>query len=48
MVWGKIEDFAEGRTGGPAETEADGIDPNQPCPSGLRLTDALFAGLLGR
>jgi hypothetical protein len=40
MVWAKIEDFGEGRTGCPAETKADGIGPNQPGPSGLRLADA--------
>jgi len=47
MVWDKIEDFVEGRTGCPAETEADGIGPNQPGPSGLRLADAHVVGLLG-
>jgi len=48
MVWDKIEDFIEGRTGCPAETEADGIGPNQPGPSGLRLASAHVVRPLGR
>jgi len=48
MVWDKVEDFVEGRTGGPAETEAEGFGPNQPGPSGLRLADTHVVGLLDR
>jgi hypothetical protein len=48
MVWGKIEDFGEGRTGCPAETKAEGFDPNPPGPSGLRLADAHVVRPLGR
>jgi hypothetical protein len=28
MVWDKVEDFGEERTGGAVETKADGFGPN--------------------
>jgi hypothetical protein len=30
MVWGKVEDFGEERTGGAVETKAEGFGPNRP------------------
>jgi len=29
MVWDKVEDFVDSRTGCPAETKAEGFGPNQ-------------------
>jgi hypothetical protein len=48
MVWDKVEDFGEERTGGAVETKADGFGPNRPGPSGLPAAGAHFVGLLGR
>jgi hypothetical protein len=48
MVWGKVEDFGEERTGGAVETKAEGLGPNLPGPSGLPAVGAHFVGLLGR
>jgi hypothetical protein len=48
MVWGKVEDFGEERTGGAVEVKADGFGPNRPGPSGLPAAGAHFVGLLGR
>jgi hypothetical protein len=30
MVWDKVEDFGEERTGGAVETKADAFNPNRP------------------
>jgi len=48
MVWDKVEVSGDGRTGGTAEPEPEGFDPNQPGPSGFHLAGAHFVGSLGR
>lgn len=48
MVWGKVEDFGDERTGGAVEAKAEGFDPNRPGPLGLPAAGAHFVGLLGR